>query len=206
MTVGQKPSFWHTQTREESDAPIFYPRNSRTISMLPQEHGLLANKSGVNRLGFVILFKYCQWEGRFPEHWQEVPRLVQHIAATLDLPADEITTYDLAGRTARYHKEQIREYLGFRPGTTADADTITAWGCMQTRVDDATVPQLTERLTARYKTLGIEPPTPLRLARLAHSALRTIEDHFFMTLMHTLTPETCQRLDVLLNTDPPACR
>jgi TnpA family transposase len=174
------------------------------FTMLPQEHGLLANKSGVNRLGFVILFKYCQWEGRFPEHWQEVPRsLVQHIADTFDLPADAINTYDLAGRTARYHKEQIREYLGFRPGTTTDADTITAWVCLQTRVDDATVPQLTERLTARYKTLGIEPPTPLRLARLAHSALRTIEDHFFMTLMHTLTPETCQRLDVLLHTDPP---
>ena len=92
------------------------------FTMLPQEHGLLANKSGVNRLGFVVLFKYCQGEGRFPEHWQEVPRsLVQHIAATLDLPADEINTYDLAGRTARYHKEQIRAYLGFRPGTTTDS-------------------------------------------------------------------------------------
>jgi Domain of unknown function (DUF4158) len=174
------------------------------FTMLPQEHGLLANKSGVNRLGFVVLFKYCQWEGRFPEHWQEVPRsLVQHIAATLALPADELNTYDLAGRTARYHKEQIREYLGFRPGTTTDADTMTAWVCLQTRVDDATIPQLTERLTARDKTLGVEPPTPLRLARLAHSALRTIEEHFFMTLMHALTPETCQQLDVLLHTDPP---
>src|SRR5207249_5239123 len=70
------------------------------FTMLPQEHVLLANKSGVNRLGFVVLFKYCQWEGRFPEHWQEVPRsLVQHIAAALDLPADEINTYDLTGRT-----------------------------------------------------------------------------------------------------------
>lgn len=174
------------------------------FTMLPQEHGLLANKSGVNRLAFVVLFKYCQWQGRFPEHWQEVPRsLVQHIAATLDLPADELNTYDLAGRTARYHKEQIRESLGFRPGTTTDADTMTAWVCLQTRVDDATIPQLTERLTARYKTLGVEPPTPLRLARLAHSALRTIEEHFFMTLMHALTPETCQQLDVLLHTDPP---
>ena len=128
------------------------------FTLLPPEQALLANKSGVNRLGFVVLLKYCQWEGRFPEHWSEVPRgLVQHIAATLELPTDELHTYDLAGRTARYHKEQIREYLGFRPGTTADADTITAWVCMQTRVDDATVPQLTERLTARYKTLGIEP-------------------------------------------------
>ena len=174
------------------------------FTMLPQEYVLLANKSGVNRLGFVILFKYCQWEGRFPEHWQEVPRcLVQHIAATLDLPVDHLRAYDLAGRTARYHKEQIREWLGFRPGTILDADTITTWVCAQTRVDDATVPQLTERLTARYKALGIEPPTPPRLARLAHSGLRTIEEHFFTTLMQALTPATCQRLDALLNTDPP---
>jgi Domain of unknown function (DUF4158) len=99
-------------------------------TMLPQAHGLLAHKSGVNRLAFVVLCKYCPWEGRFPEHGQAVPRrLVQPIAATLDLPADELNTYDLAGRTARYHKEPIRESLGFRPGTTTDADTITAWGC-----------------------------------------------------------------------------
>ena len=50
------------------------------FTMLPQEHVLLANKSGVNRLGFVVLFKYCQWEGRFPEHWQEVPRSLVRVA------------------------------------------------------------------------------------------------------------------------------
>ena len=174
------------------------------FTLLPQEHALLANKSGVNRLGFVILLKYCHWEGRFPDHWQEVPReLVQHIAATLDLSADIIIQYDLEGRTARYHKEQIRQWLGVRPGTTTDADTITAWVCAQTRVDDATVPQLTDRLAAQYQALGIEPPTPQRLARLAHSALRTIEEQFFTTLVRALTPETCQRLDALLTTTSP---
>ena len=76
------------------------------FTVLPHEHALLANKSGVNRLGFVVLLKYCQWEGQFPEHWQDVPRgLVQHIAATLDLAAASLSAYDLAGRTARYHKE-----------------------------------------------------------------------------------------------------
>jgi Domain of unknown function (DUF4158) len=149
----QKRSFVaHPHPEEERARRQYFPPQELTdhFTMLPQEHGLLANKSGVNRLGFVVLFKYCQWEGRFPEHWQEVPRsLVQPIAATLALPADELNTYDLAGRTARYHKEQIREYLGFRPGTTTDADTMTAWVCLQTRGDDAPIPQLTERLTAR---------------------------------------------------------
>jgi Domain of unknown function (DUF4158) len=38
------------------------------FTLLPHEHGLLANKSGINRLGFVVLLKYFQWEGRFPVH------------------------------------------------------------------------------------------------------------------------------------------
>jgi TnpA family transposase len=173
------------------------------FTLLPHEHGLLANKSGINRLGFVVLLKYFQWEGRFPEHWREVPSvLVQHIAATLNFPADGVLQYELEGRTARYHKEQIRQWLGFRPGTTTDADTITAWLCAHTRVDDATLPSLIERLTARYKTLGIEPPTPQRLTRLAHSAARTIEEQFFLALAQALSPETCQQLDALLSNTP----
>jgi hypothetical protein len=119
-------------------------------TLLPHEQGLLAHKSGSNRLGFVVLFKYFQGEGRCPEPWREVPSgLVQHIAATLNLPADGVLQYELEGRTARYHQEQIRPWLGFRPGTTTDAETITAWGCAHTRVDDATLPSPIERLTAR---------------------------------------------------------
>lgn len=120
------------------------------FTLLPHEHGLLAHKSRINRLGFVILFKYFQWEGRFPVHWQEVPSvLVQPRAASLTLPADGVLQYELEGHTARYHKEQIRRWPGFRPGTTRDADTITAWVRAHIRVDDATLPQLIERLTAR---------------------------------------------------------
>jgi hypothetical protein len=46
--------------------------------------------------------------------------------------------------------------------------------------------------------LGIEPPTPQRLARLAHSAVRTIEAQFFLALARALSPETCQQLDTML--------
>ena len=39
------------------------------FTLLPAEQELLANKTGANRLGFVVLLKYFQWEGCFPEHW-----------------------------------------------------------------------------------------------------------------------------------------
>lgn len=61
------------------------------FTRLAHEQDLLAHKSGINRLGVVGLLKYVPWAGRFPEHWQEVPSvLVQHLAATLNLPADGI--------------------------------------------------------------------------------------------------------------------
>jgi Domain of unknown function (DUF4158) len=57
------------------------------FTLLPVEQELLANKTGANRLGFVVLLKYFQWEGRFPEHVQDVPRaVVDHIARTLTIP------------------------------------------------------------------------------------------------------------------------
>ena len=92
------------------------------FTLLSDEQVLLANKSGVNRLGFTVLLKYFQWEGRFPSHPQDVPiAVVRHIAHTLNVSVDRYLQYDFEGRTARYHKDQIRQWIGFRPGTTTDA-------------------------------------------------------------------------------------
>jgi hypothetical protein len=173
------------------------------FTLLPSEQELLANKTGANRLGFVVLLKYFQWEGRFPEHVQEVPRaVVDHIARTLTIPSERYLRYDLEGRSARYHKEQIRQWTGFRVGTTADADAITTWLCAHTRVDAATPARLTVRALERYKALHIEPPTPGRLERMTHAAQRTLEEQFFTTLAEALKPETRQRIDTMLTESP----
>ena len=120
------------------------------FTLLPDEQALLANKTGANRLGFVVLLKYFQWEGCFPDHPHDLPNaVVLHIAHSLNMSADRYLQYDFEGRTARYHKEQIRQWTGVRPGTTADANALTAWLCAQTRVDEATSIALMTRLTER---------------------------------------------------------
>jgi len=59
------------------------------FTLLPVEQELLANKTGATRLGFVVLLKDFQWEGRLPEHVQEVPRaVVDHLARTLPIPGE----------------------------------------------------------------------------------------------------------------------
>src|SRR5215831_2832800 len=105
---------------------------------------------------------------------------------------------------ARYHKEEIRQWTGWRPDTTHDAETIQTWVGAHTRVEEATLPHVLAHLTARYKHLKIEVPTAQRLERLAHAVMRTVEDQFFTTLAQALAPEMCQQLDALLTDASPS--
>ncbi len=170
-----------------------------SFTIAPSERALLGNKSGANRLCCAILLKYFQWEGRFPTSWHDVPReVIRHLAQSFGVSPDVSHHYDLDGRLARYHKDQIRQWTGFRQGNTTDAEGIKAWVCAHSRVDETTIPVLTDRLTARYKQLQIELPTPGRLERLAHSAGQTVEEQFFAKLADALAPDTRQMIDTML--------
>jgi hypothetical protein len=79
---------------------------------------LVANKSGSTRLGFCLMLKFFEIEGRFPEFIEEFPQpAVEYVAGLVKVPAAELAKYDLAG--AKRHRKQIREALGFRPSTVA---------------------------------------------------------------------------------------
>ena len=128
-----------------------------------------------------------------------MPRaVIRHLAQTFGVSPDAYRHYDLDERLARYHKEQIRQWTGFRQGNTTDAEAIKAWGCAHSRVDETTIPVLIDRLTARYKQLQIELPTPGRLERLAHSAAQTVEEQFFARLADALAPDTRHMIDAML--------
>ncbi|MGW9030855.1 DUF4158 domain-containing protein [Streptomyces sp. NPDC055722] len=80
---------------------------------------LVANKSGATRLGFSLLLKFYELEGQFPDMPEEVPSAaVEYVADLVKVPATDFAKYTLVGRTAEYHRKQIRDALGFRPSTT----------------------------------------------------------------------------------------
>lgn len=77
---------------------------------------LVANKSGPTRLGFVLMLKFFDLEGRFSQFGEEFPRAaVDYMADLVKLPADDLAKYDLSSRSAKGHRTQIRDALGFRP-------------------------------------------------------------------------------------------
>lgn len=175
-----------------------------SFTIAPSERELLGTKRGASRLGCAVLLKYFQVEGRFPTSWNDVPReVLRHLAQSFGVSPDAYRHYELDGRLARYHKDDIRQWTGFRQGNTTDAEAIKAWVCAHSRVDETTIPGLTDRLTQRYKQLHIELPTPGRLERLAHSAAQTVEEQFFVRLTEALAPNTRQMIDAMLTDSLP---
>lgn len=91
------------------------------FTLLPKELDFLSNKTGPTRLGCALLLKCFQFEGRFPEAKNEIPRaVIDYVAHQLKLEAADFQHYDWDGRTIKYHRSQIREYLEFREATAQD--------------------------------------------------------------------------------------
>ena len=84
---------------------------------------LVANKSGPARLGFVLMLKSFEPEGRFPQFLEEFPQAAaDYVADVVKVPAEDLAKYDLSSRSAKGHRTQIREALGSRPATRADEE------------------------------------------------------------------------------------
>ncbi len=169
------------------------------FTLVPPELELLGNKTGATRLGFALLLKCFQLEGRFPTAKHEIPRsVIDYVAHQLQLDAALFSEYDWEGRTITNHRTQIREHFEFREATSADAEEVTNW---LVSTGQAAMPHL-ERLKAtvyaRFRELRLLPPTPERIERLIHSACATAEQQFFAETFARLSDTSRTRLDALL--------
>src|SRR5260370_7748249 len=95
------------------------------FTLVQEDLDLLANKSGPTRLGFALLLKCFQYEGRFPHGKHEIPKdVVNYVAHQLKLDATVYAQYDWEGRTIKPHRASIREPLNFLQPTPLKTHTI----------------------------------------------------------------------------------
>ncbi|MBD2247943.1 DUF4158 domain-containing protein [Nostoc sp. FACHB-888] len=150
-------------------------------TLLPDEETLLGNKTGANRLGFAILLKFFQLEVKFPQHIRDIPKpVVVHLSKQVSVPSEEYHAYDWQGRSIKYHRAEIRSFLGFRKATVSDAQEMANWLLEQVLGHEQDVEHLEAVVIQRFRSQRIEPPTNLRINRLIRSALRTYEKNFFL--------------------------
>ena len=97
-------------------------------SLTHDEFELVRNRTDRSRLGFAVLLKFFQVEARFPSERREIPHLgLDYVASQLDVPGGAIDDYDLASRSAKRDRVQIRELLGFRQATVEDGTALATW-------------------------------------------------------------------------------
>ena len=101
-------------------------------TLVEADRDLIANKTGATRLGFALLLKYFELEGRFPRHAGEVPRqAVAYMGEQLRLDPGLFGAYGLVGRgekrprgyflspPSRRMSALVRPMPGLRPSPAA---------------------------------------------------------------------------------------
>jgi len=168
-------------------------------TLVEDDWRLLGNKTGATRLGFALILKYFEIEGRFPGYPEEVPSpAVEFMAELVKVETALFAKYSLTNRTAEYHRAQIREALGFRPATVEDEQRWTAWLATEQCPVEQDRGRLDAAVRQRCRSEGIEPPTEGQVERVISSALRRHEAAFAAEIVGELGPAGCDRLQGLL--------
>lgn len=169
-------------------------------TLLPNELEFVnRTKTDHTRLGLTVLLKYFQIEGRFPHRQRDVPQVaIEFVARQLEIAPAAYASYDWRGRSIKLHRATIRDYLGFRQGTVADADDVVAWLIADVLPHISRSDSIIEAIYRRYRTLKIEPPTVGRVERLTSSAQHQYADQFCHQIASRLPAATKRQLDALL--------
>ena len=162
----------------------------------------LANKTGATRLGFALLLKFFDLEGRFPAGPEELPAAaVDYVAGLVKVPAAELAAYVWSGRTIKYHRAQIRDERGFREVAGEDEQRTVEWLAGELCPVELSVDRLREDLLARFRDERIEPPGPSRIERILGAGRSLFERRFTHGIVERLSVVAIERLEQLLTAE-----
>ena len=159
-------------------------------TLAPPELALLESKTAANRLSFALLLKYFQQEAQFPTDVQAIPPPVLHyLAQQTNVPTEAVQQWDWRGRTSERHRAQIRQLLGFRETTVADAMALGQWLEEQVLPQERAYQPVLAAAYQRCRALHLEPPRAERLERIVWSATHAYEEKFCAQILARLTAE-----------------
>jgi len=168
-------------------------------TLVESDWKLIANKTGVTRLGFAVMLKFYEIEGRFPAYLEEVPRAaVGYIASLVKVDPALFAKYSWRGRTIEYHRAQIRRAYGTRPPTEADEDRWARWLAGEMCPAEINRDRLAAALLRRCRSEKVEPPASGQVERVVASGCRRFDEAFAAAVAARLGPVVCGRLEDLL--------
>jgi hypothetical protein len=171
-------------------------------TILPDEWPLLQARAGATKLTFAVLLKYFQRHGRFPRRREDVaPAAIAYLAQQLGVATNTAVEVPWHERTMKAQRIQIRAALGIRKATVQDGEALIEWLSAHLVHPDPEAEAVQALAYDRLRALHLEPPTPPRMQRLLHAAVRRFEIRLFTTVHAQLSEETCHALDALIYID-----
>jgi hypothetical protein len=147
-----------------NDGPWLHGRRSISMSWLSTGRCLRTSgrwwvPSAVRRGRASRLLKFYTCHGRVPAGGAELPgAVVEFVAAQVGVSPAEMGSYEWADRSIERHRAQIREHLGFRECSVADAEQLAAWLAEHVVERERRPERVREELLARCLSERIEPP------------------------------------------------
>jgi hypothetical protein len=142
-------------------------------TLRPGDWGLVGNNASATRLGFIVMLKFYELEGRFPAYAEEVPPVaVEYLASLVKVDPARFAKYAWTGRTIEYHRAQIRRSFGTRPATEADEERWAGWLADEVCPVETSEARLAAVVLRRCRGEGVEPPTGGQVERVVASAGR----------------------------------
>lgn len=167
-----------------------------------EEEAIAERCSGHGRFGFLILLKFFQYEGHFPESRRQIPAdVIRYLATHLRVPLNTVDEFDWQGRTARRQRAEILEWLGIRRMEEADWEDLATWLNAQMLPTDPAIEPLTACAVERLRTLRLDSPRAASLEKWLRKQMRAFEANLLTKISGQLTQTSRTALDNLLETE-----
>lgn len=172
------------------------------FTLMPSDRKLLGNKTGKNRLVFVVLLKFFQLEQCFPDRPYDIPQtVINHVAHQLDITPAVYPEFQWGSRTHEHYRAQIRTCFGFQEVTALDLENMGEWISQELTIDDHKFDSIKAEVYRRFAEQRIEPPTEKRIDRLIHSVIYNREQQIFQETFQKLSAVSCQQIDEILSNE-----
>lgn len=121
---------------------------------------------------------------------------MDYVADQVKVEPEEFASYDLTGRSARYHRAQVRVRFDFREAARSDEEALAAWLAAEVCPVELNEDRVREALLARCRAERIEPPG--RIARIVGAARADFERRFCERTASRLSEDSIARLEELV--------
>ncbi|MGH3847600.1 MAG: DUF4158 domain-containing protein, partial [Pseudonocardiaceae bacterium] len=162
---------------------------------------LVAYKRGASRLGFALMLKFFEIEGRFPRTAREFsPQVVDYVARQVEVDPVELAGFEWSGRAVERHRAQIRRKFGFRRFSEADEAKLAGWLADEVVAAELSDEKVRETLLAHCREQRLEPPT--RVDRIIATGRAAVAARFTAATVARLTPAATAALEALVGIGP----